>query len=383
MALELVAASPFVPAGNGTICLGDSLAYGGTYEVSSQLQLGMTSWFTWASHLSGGQIRYVRNAGVNSDTTAQALARIGSDVIAYDPDRCIVCIGTNDLAGINGGSKTFASVKTDYRSIVTALRGNRIDPILCLLPPRNTYLSEWDAFNEWLTRYAQSTGLKLVDLVTPLIDETTGEMQSAYTSDGVHFTQAGAKVAGQAIATSLAKYLPEDYPYITRRSADTANLITNGTFVGDGNADGIANSWSGAGSGGTVTRSLEADANCIGNWSKFDVSVAGQRNISQTISDTLWDVGDVLEFSGLATLTPVSGMTLTVQVVTTGGGTRSFAAFNQCSETVSAGTRFSFPFTVPSGATLLYIEVINSATGTGVFRVAQMTLRNLTTLGAA
>lgn len=69
------------------ICFGDSITEGNG---------PIPGYFALASVLSGQQLRLVRNAGIGGNTTAQMLARVQADVVAYAPAYCIVLGGTND-----------------------------------------------------------------------------------------------------------------------------------------------------------------------------------------------------------------------------------------------------------------------------------------------
>ena len=73
--------------GSSIICLGDSLTSGVGAEPGQD----------YPSLLSGYLGRKVINAGVNGDTTRDALKRIKKDVLEQDPQMVIVILGGNDF----------------------------------------------------------------------------------------------------------------------------------------------------------------------------------------------------------------------------------------------------------------------------------------------
>ncbi|MFB9647077.1 SGNH/GDSL hydrolase family protein, partial [Microbacterium terregens] len=93
----------------------------------------MDSYHFWASYYLDGGLTQVYNAGINGNTSAQALARIDADVIAKLPNGglCTVMLGTNDI--IQG--VTLATFQANMQAIVAALVANRIVPVLLTIPP--------------------------------------------------------------------------------------------------------------------------------------------------------------------------------------------------------------------------------------------------------
>jgi len=373
--------------GNRTIFLGDSITLGGGTVTATNVQLGREAWSTHACLLSKNRMRFLRNAGVGSETTAQMLARIAPDVIAHAPDKCVVMGGTNDI----GTSVPLATIQANIIAIVAALRIAGIVPILCTIPPRSTKIPETAALNRWLLWYADQMGLQLLDFHAVLIDPATGGYKngSAWSGDGVHpngtsptfpAVQAMAEYAVAQIAT-WGDLFADSEPWLTRDStAGTGNLLLNGCFIGDSNLDGVANSWAMTGAGGTVTPSLEAGAGeVLGNWQVITATVAGQRTITQSVASG-WAVGDRLALAGrfFASGVEASGMTTAVRLRFSGGN--FLQPIGSLVYDITDGL-FAIEGPVPAGTTTVDVDVFNGGSGTGVLKVAQLTLLNLTALG--
>lgn len=376
--------------GNLTVFLGDSNTAGtdGTYS-GGQFQMGPSSYATWASLLSGGRIRMLANKGVGGETSTQILARV-DDVIALSPDWCLVMMGTNDMTGYAAApAATLATLKSNIEAAERQLRGVGINVVLCTILPNGTaqYRPGIIRANAWIRWYCQTRGVHLLDLYAQMVDPAQADTwRSGYAhGDGVHFSQAGAKAAGSYVATALAPLLPLHTPTLcsSNVTGDDPNLLVNGIFTGDTNADGIANSWGETGSGGSVTWSLETDSAIVGQWQVLTVASSGARSLAQGVSpaaDTYAD-GDVLAFAGrLTTEIEAGSMTCTVRLTFTAtGGSFYLAPVLSITRNLSNAV-FYGQMAVPAGTTLVQAQISNGA-GTGVIKVAQVSLYNLTTLG--
>ena len=75
------------------VCLGDSLTagYGATTAFEEDKSKSYPAYLQKKANIS------VINAGVSGDTTAQALARVDSDVLSEDPKIVIILLGANDF----------------------------------------------------------------------------------------------------------------------------------------------------------------------------------------------------------------------------------------------------------------------------------------------
>jgi len=76
------------------VCLGDSLT-AGFGAVTPSKEDKSKSYPAYLQKKTG--INTVINAGVSGDTTAEALSRVDSDVLPYEPDIVIILLGANDF----------------------------------------------------------------------------------------------------------------------------------------------------------------------------------------------------------------------------------------------------------------------------------------------
>jgi len=76
------------------VCLGDSLTAG--YGAAKPSEVDKSKSYPAYLQKKTG-INTVINAGVSGDTTAQALARVDSDVLSHKPDIVIILLGANDF----------------------------------------------------------------------------------------------------------------------------------------------------------------------------------------------------------------------------------------------------------------------------------------------
>jgi lysophospholipase L1-like esterase len=136
------------------------------------------------------------NAGVPGDTTADMRARVGSDVLSYQPNYVFILGGTNDL----GHDISQATTIANLRSIITQAMAKHIVPIVINVPP-DSYsgmASKIDSLNAAIVHLANSYKVVVIDIHTPL-SNTNGTIQSRYTVDGLHFSAAGVSVVVNAI----------------------------------------------------------------------------------------------------------------------------------------------------------------------------------------
>lgn len=115
------------------VCFGDSITFGYTagniqsaYPYPKKLQ-------DIFSAVYNSTTTTVVNAGVSGDTTANALARIQTDVIAQAPDICIVMFGTNDVLQDPGVSVD--TYKANMQTIIETLNNAGISVIVMASPP--------------------------------------------------------------------------------------------------------------------------------------------------------------------------------------------------------------------------------------------------------
>ncbi len=352
--------------GNRAIIIGDSIAAGG----DATLPAFGVSWWSRMCAESGLRVRTLRNSGIGGNRSDQMLARFATDVTAYHPD--IVFIGPT----INDTPLTIAQSKSNISAMVAAAIADRSRVIMFTAPAADDSAakSRLNQMNQWLVGYADSIGLPVLDMHAATVDASSGGWRSGYSDDGVH-----PNVTGQrAIANALVALLPADLSassFLALSNAESTNLLANGLFLPDANADGIADSWTKVG-GGFSSGSLTSNTTGPGNWQQMVCS--GSLGYLQQQVSSGWSVGDRLALAGRAEC--LSGPTpFGVSMSITGGG--SGPPGHAWTEAVSDQT-FYVEFDVPTGTTAMYVRAAFNTTA-GTVRVAQLTLRNLTTLGLA
>lgn len=361
--------------------MGDSLS-------SAQSADSNKAW-GWANLLSHGSL--VRSgtgwsAGVGGNTTAQMVARL-NDVLLLDPKPhiCIVQGGTNDALTAVPLATTTANLVTMYNAIEAA----GIEPVVCLIPPSDTQPARVNQINSWIATYAMMRGMRCLDNYTPAADPD-GTWRSGYSSDGTHPNATGAKPMGVAGAATLATGRSIEALLAGKSGTDTTNLILNGLFTGDTNADGLANDWTLTAAGANVAPTLEAGTgNVLGNWQIVSktLAAAGNNYINPAATITTgFAAGDLMLFCGRVRFTNTDGNHwLDLRVHDTPNVAVNPIMFQWFGELATDdGAIFSQLFRVPAGTTAFSPRALGRTTnGTGSFAVAQMTLRNLTALGVA
>lgn len=261
-----VSAGPFSTTGAYTAVIGDSIDAGSPASAS---------WYDECCRLSGQRMRNYLNKGVGGNTTAQMLARINADIIAQSPvpNVCVIGGPTND----HGTGVAPATTQQNYIDMVAALRAAGITPAIRNCPSNNT--AGGGAFNTialrrqgildhntWLAGYCAAQNIALIDIFTPTYDGTG--LTAAFTSDGTHFNAAGCYAAAKYASLRLPAYLnTAPKPYLTTITSDPLNVVVNGVFVGDSNADGVANNCAVT---SVTSPSLTAnDYDGVGNWQNF------------------------------------------------------------------------------------------------------------------
>jgi lysophospholipase L1-like esterase len=175
-----------VPPG-ATIMLGDSL----------------TDWCEWHEMLGRGD---VLNRGINHDTVAAALDRL-EPMVAARPATLVIMLGINDL--LRGAP--VERVAQDYAALVHRVRerspGTRIVvqsvlPIRRELAGRGPSPETIRALNSRLEALCRDHACIYLSLF-PLLAAADGELDHAFTYDGIHLSYEGYRVWRDALAPSL------------------------------------------------------------------------------------------------------------------------------------------------------------------------------------
>lgn len=248
----------------GVAFLGDSIT---DYEVNSG-----RAWHKQLGNLSGQRALWRGYGATGGYTLAQIETTHLPAILAFDPLPQIVVIagGTNDTGAAVGYSE--ATSRATLLRIAAALEAKGIKPGLWTLPPRDdspTVRDRVTRWNAWIYRTALANGWPVVDAYSALVDPATGLYKTALKQDDVHPNNVGhLAIAQRALADQqFMKHVVDFNPDLATSATDTANVAQIGLFVGDSNADGLADGWSGF---GTYTKSLIAAP--YGNWQRISLA---------------------------------------------------------------------------------------------------------------
>jgi lysophospholipase L1-like esterase len=206
-------------AGNGTVFLGDSITASGDGQ-----QLPGLRWPELVSARSMGRIRWAHNAGIGGNTTAQMLARLSTDVLAYKPRFCTVLGGTNDADA--------AAAISGLTSLYTQLRAAGVEPIALTMPPQDTDPGgKACQVNAWIHRYAEAHRIAVVDIYPLVVDPTTGRYVPSLTKDGTHPSPLGDDKIATAVLNAIQPLYAPWTPYLAPSQIDSVNLCPNPCLV--------------------------------------------------------------------------------------------------------------------------------------------------------
>lgn len=99
------------------------------------------------------------NAGVSGNTSAQILARLQADVLAHNPDVCVLMLTVNDRTN----NVPIATHEANYRNIIAQLKAANIKAVV-MSPP--LYTSNLDLWKPWVEKgeeIAGDTGCHYID----------------------------------------------------------------------------------------------------------------------------------------------------------------------------------------------------------------------------
>src|SRR5690606_4896209 len=250
-------------------------------------------------------------------------------------------LGTNDI----NQSVDLADYFANMEAIIDATLDIGALPVLITVPPRSdpsTYGADIVTANIWLRQVADRLNVPLIDFFGTLVDPSNGQFQSGYNQDGTHPNTAARLVLGQQVVDVLEPFLGPSLTPLPQYNDDPHNLVTNGLFLTDSNADGRADPWATTGAG-SQTQSLDAAA--VGNWQNWNVSSGSVTGISRNITSGV-AAGDRLRFVGRF---KNDGATMRAQVAAIGVTYQNRAVDNVSDEVVDG--IWDVEFTLPTGAT--------------------------------
>ncbi len=260
--------------------------------------LNARGFFNVANVLLGSPFTLVNYAGVGGENTAQVLARLQTDVIAFNPGYCLVLAGTNDQ--FTGGLTT-AQSQANLTAIWSGLVAAGIKPIACTLSARKTLTTTqqtwYSTMNRWIRATAAASNYLLCDLENSIIDRTNGGVSpAAATVDDVHFSLLGASMVAFDVQRTLAGKLPALALPVS--NVDKTCLNTNPLLLGTAGA--VSNGATGTWATGYVLSSATL-ASVVAS----KVARAGGFEWQQIV---VGDNGTVRNIATYATL-PVAGLT--------------------------------------------------------------------------
>jgi lysophospholipase L1-like esterase len=370
----------------GDIGFGDSITSGGasslggrTTTTPASIMFG-NSYFDLASLTANSPILFRRDAGVSGNTTADMLARIQADVIAYKPSRVLFCAGVND---INIAARSNSAIRADYTVILNRLQAAGIEPVLLTIPPSwlgATQRPQFFQHNAWIAETAEARGLQLIDIFSVVTDPTSvaaGGYRITHTTDGVHPNFTGVKAIVAEVVAKLPKSKPAK-PYLSVHALDVAQGFPNPVMTTDTNADGTPDSWIGNG-GASNTYSLIADPGSPSHGNLFKMNrgdvVTPAGALSGNVSPTP-SAGDRLRVAfRIQTSIEAGSGEVNVSMTGASGGTTKLI------ERLQADVDGIFSADVIASGTAVGFNPVQVTSGLGYVAIGQMTVLNMTTLG--
>ncbi len=156
----------------------------------------LTDWNDW------GRFGPHYNAGISGDTTEGLTYRLQS-ILDKKPTTVVLMIGINDLLqGI-----PLSQIKANYTLLIESLEPIKNLLILSTLPCGHfddcDYINgQVIALNIFLKSQVKGRGLTYVDLYKDFIN-SEGNLRNAFTSDGVHLSDAGYEVWEKGLISYL------------------------------------------------------------------------------------------------------------------------------------------------------------------------------------
>lgn len=180
-----------------------AIIFGDSIEQGS---VNQGDWFGPANVQAGSPLSLIRNAGVGGNTTADMLARIDNDVLAYNPDWVISGGGGNDVTRGRTSTQIIDDLEAIYAEYVAAnvaFIAKTITPSIHMDTANEQ--ATIVAVNSWVRSTAVSLGAAAVVDMNAVMREGSSEHDpiDSLVSDGVHQNAAGAQVMADALQTVL------------------------------------------------------------------------------------------------------------------------------------------------------------------------------------
>lgn len=195
------------------ICFGDSLT-AGFQSPTKDHPTGIETPYGRFLQSSLGDAAEVRTSGTCGELTSEMVIRFQRDVLSHAPAYVPILGGTNDLGWNTPPSEIMRNLVTMYEQ--TLALGSL--PIPVTIPSiriedgsESREGQEWIAghlarrheLNQLIQDYADSRGIRYVDLFTATAEPDGGQLAAIYSNDGIHLTTAGYQLFAQMVAQIL------------------------------------------------------------------------------------------------------------------------------------------------------------------------------------
>lgn len=310
---------------------GNSIVLFGASHVEACIENGPTGFWVYANYLLKQRFNIVSNEGVGGSGTLDMLSRV-EDVLAHDSTYVLVSGDgiSNDIVG----DVLITEIQSNMTLILDKFirAGRKI--ILGSVAPRGTFdtetkRSKFFDMNQWLIEYARSKNAIFVNCGKYVIDydSVDPEMETAYTTDGVHFSAYGAYLIGKAYSEALQNIIPE-IDCLPISNAATNDLCLNPMMAGTGgvpstNASGtVADSYTvdQTTGGGVVCSKVARTDGLPGAWQRLEITAAAGSTVSKTslyqLSDCSAEIGEtvhgLVEMNMSGSWTNLKGVTVSI-----------------------------------------------------------------------
>lgn len=169
--------------------VGDSITDADSVDIDG----GIPGPESWVSYAVGADLEFVGGWAEWGATTERMTEAMGGP---FDADVLVILAGTNDVSW----STPVAEIGENLSEI--AEHAGIADVVLSSVPPNDFAAEETTALNEYLERFAAESGWHWVDAAAGLRDGD--RFAAGMSDDGVHPTEQGARLLGEAIGQAVA-----------------------------------------------------------------------------------------------------------------------------------------------------------------------------------
>lgn len=369
-------------------------------------------YLTHAQGLSGVEFNFLVDAGIGGNKTADMLARVYTDIIAYQPDVCIVMGGTNDA-----NSVSVTQAIANIQGICSALRAANIAVILASPPAYSSATATQYKFLAALRRkieaYAHATqGIWYWDVYGCTVNPTssTGAYLSNYSDDNVHPNNLGAYKMGVTLAPILSQLFQTRALVCTvldvkSSNTDSNQLIANPLMTGSRSVSGtgysgtLPTAWNGltptnqATGAATVYTAGSAANGGIGN--KITMACTGSTSASSIhycftddFSSSVVDNNSMQAAARLKITAATSLRSVMLKLTRNAGSGKATSVYwsyiSSKSQNIAAGIEYPAAITppfkfVPGGSINLWLQVEVAANGSATVEIEQAEVRDIGT----